>query len=362
MRRSVIDRLPDVSAPILISGFVVYTIVCIPAIGTSDRWTDPFYRAIPWLWVVPVIVSAPFDTFSKRRRRSLFVYALATAVIMGGCFGLFDRPSDVHLRAMVAFGLIFWGPIHIVAAAVTEAFAQFVLRYIRIFAGVAGTPTTPPGVVEAPRRIRAFYIVVLTATLAFPFVYRQSDLALARWHGEHWAERDWAERTARLMIPGSEVGRQRGVWPGMYDPKTGLEIYGTFGGIAMQIELEAYRVVIEKKLAQYGPAPLAKFLFTPEELISLLSRAKFERVASFPFAYGGATVYADGAVMSPGAYCHGPTSEGERLPFVYRRVFPEKGNVMVVVTENGFQVVHPDGRLLQSVRHPITEDMIRGGS
>jgi len=359
MRRSVIDRLSPKWRWLLTWGFGVYLFLCWPVIARRGYpEIDPFYLAIPWLWAVPVMFSAPFVGFSWGRVRNLLIYSFGAAAVMGGCFNEWAIPRHVDLAWMFVLGPIDWGLIVIAGTVAAEAIAQLVLRYVRVFAGTLGTPTTPPGVVEAPWRIRGYCIVLLAATLAFPFVYRQIALARAEQRGVKSAEQAWTEGAAVCAIPFDEMDSERGIRNWSYDPRTGLEIYAIGDGIAERTFWEAYRRVIEQKVARYGPAPLAKCLFTPEELVSLLNKAKFERLSTFPFKHGSLTINADGSMSGPD--WTGRTL-GKEVLFMYRTVVPEKGNSTVLVTDDGFKVIHPDGRILQSIWHPITEEMIRVG-
>jgi len=360
MRRSVIHESRAMAGLILWGGFVLYTELCYPAL-TRRGYPEiaPFYLAIPWLWPVPVILSAPFEALSWKRVLRLFIYGFVAAVFMEGCSTDLPVPRHPNLDVMLFMGPLIWGPIHLAGTAVTEAIARFVLRYIRVFAPGSETSAGAPSVIPSRNPVRAFYGLVLVGAVAFPFVYHWADLALARQRGEQWAEHDWAAGKGYLMISSDQRDWDSHVlWPQTYDPHTGLQVLEIEYGAVLRTEYEAYRRVIEKKVARYGPAPLAKCLFTPEELASLLKKAKFERVLTFPFKYGHLTINADGSVSRPSDVAGG--GSGEAAPFMYRAVVADKCNVMVLVEERGFTVIHPDGRVLQWITHRVTEDMIGG--
>ena len=95
-----------VSLGILMASVPFYVFLCLPAIRRRGfPEIDPFWLAMPWLWVVPIILSAPFGARTKLRKWSLIFYVLITAFIFAGTFVAFV-PHHVTTPDMVS-GLIF---------------------------------------------------------------------------------------------------------------------------------------------------------------------------------------------------------------------------------------------------------------
>lgn len=370
VRRAVVDERPGASAVVLVGGLIVYAAVCWPVISRRGfPEVDPFLLSFPWLWVLPLALSAPFDRLSKSRLWSLVLYALATAVIMARCHGPYARPRHVNLSEMLVFGLMFWGPIHLATAGLVETGIRLVLRHTRVFpepsvrlVGSAAHrgPLEEPSrtcnagpqsqrvgaarglllVTPSPGRLWGYFVALALMAVAFPFAFREGSLAYARWGGRRWAEEDWAKGDAFLFVREDE----RELTPGMletYDAETGLMLYQIYGGVAKRTRYEAYRAVIEKKLAEFGPTPMVKYLFTKEETESLIADGRLGDVASSLLRTGRLAISTDFStkfVLWPEAVPAGLSRE---------TTVAEKGGVRVVITGPTVETFHPDGRRLQ---------------
>ncbi len=332
MRRTVMATNPAASQGMLIVAFLVYVPLCAPVIGRRRTELDPFYHALPWLWIAPVLLSAPFGRLSRLRVLGLAAYALATAVVMGGCYGPYARPRHVSIGMMLAFGLVFWGPIHLAAAALTEAVSRCVLRWIRVF------PDRPPdgrpddAIQDSPSRLTRYFIAVIAIALVFPFAFRAAAFGLARRGGREWAESDWQDRTPLLFLdffdPEVSVGDI-----GCYDPVTGLQIDFISLGDLRRASCKAYNEAIAAKIAEFGPMTIVRRLFTLAELSTFLGSTEFAPVGEFP--------------QRPGQVSIGREEMGGGSLFV--ATAPSKGDVLVVVGARWLATYHPDGRMLQRV-------------
>jgi len=327
----VVERFPQIAEAILGFGFLVYAVFCVPVIrcrAFSD--IDPFVLAFPWLWVVPIVLSAPLVRMSRRRAWGLVAYAFAGGMIVGGCCGGMSVPRWVGFHEIVVVGLSFFGPILLVAAAVVETGTRVLFRCLRMHPGGGAAPDL--------RKFIRFLVVVGLLTVAFPFVFRTAVLAHERTSGRRYAEETWNAGDAILFVLPSEWEENPLMFE-IYDAATGLRMYPIYGGIARRTASEAAREVIHRKLAEFGPAPMSAYLLSAEELESLAGAGRLgdaARSLSESDALGVARDYAYGFAV-----------HDERPELAGETVATEKGGTRVVLKDGMIETYHPDDWLMQ---------------
>jgi len=373
------------SVGILAAGAVAYSAVCLPAITrAAGRDTDPFYLALRYLWPFPIVLSAWFCGASRLRGWSIVGYVFVTAFPAAGASNWFLVPRYVDIVEVSALVVLWFFPFHLAVAPGLEWLTQRVLKLFRTFAETEEV-SQAAGVLRRSRRTTLFVTLIITATVAFPVVYRQCVLARARWQGRRSALWAWEHGQAIRYVDDHEylkkVGEQtyevrddaRSLSDAVdsgWDPATGLKVdtrYGAryggtrYGGIAGRMWVEAYREVINQKLAANGPAPTAKYLFTVPQMVALLASGRMKELTS-SFWDHEKYVSADGEI----SYRNYPHSFlGVEPQFLYAVRLPEKGGVLVIASAECVVTYDPEGNMLQIFRDSvldleISEELLQG--
>lgn len=131
--REVLRPRPYVSAGILLAGVVALWFSCQRAIyARGYPPIDPFWQAMPWLWVFPLLVSAIYDRDRKRRFWQLLCYSVAVGFVLGGALGPGLVPRRVSVWDML-WGAAFMSPFVLGASWILDRGAQKALSYLRQF-------------------------------------------------------------------------------------------------------------------------------------------------------------------------------------------------------------------------------------
>lgn len=342
MKKDVIERRPGVSLFILGIGIVLYAFFCQPAIRRRGfPEIDPFWLAMPLLWVAPIILSALFDGKTKLRRWSVVIYAFLSSFFLSGT-GVLGMivPHHVTFYDML-LGMIFFGPVNLLIGFGVEWAAQAIFSRIRSFEDL-------PETVSSAFSTRVFLVSVLivAVSVVFPFSFRQINFVCARHRAIADAERDWTAGKAIWYMSRNEPSLF-GAEGNTYSVNNGLKTMVWYGGITDSVYQRAYRTVIETKLAKYGPTEMVKQLFTRKELTDLLDSGRVGRVESFPLKRGIAEISANGNYRSGGL----SGRRGEPSKYVYAVTVSEKNNALVVVTDADILVFDSAGNILQHVSY-----------
>jgi len=380
MARDLIARRPWLSTLILIVGAVICAILSMRAITRRGYpRIDPLYMSMAWLWVFPLLLSAIWDKLSLRRAGILLLYALFVAFIYAGVHGAVSIPRHMTLAETV-FLAPFFLPVGVGLVAAVELAGQFVLHFARrlrppIKPGICsdcGYPITQLGHPECPEcgrpfdeksllslydpteggrpvRTWVYAAVVVIAMFLFPLAYRSGNLSWHRQKACAWAEAKWA----RFQIAPPDSAGDPQCWTeffpiGHFNETSGLEMHGRMSSNTAYTGYQAYRSVFEEEFATNGFGPLADFLFTDEEFVSLASGGHLKAVDSFPFAFkGGMVVLSEGGQFTE---MHSYYGNVEPANVVRHAVVEEKNKVLVVMTERHIATFHPeDGMLLQFI-------------
>lgn len=337
MKKDVISRRPTLSIVILCIGLVLYGYLCQPAIHRRGfPEIDPFWIAMPWLWVAPITLSALFDGKTRMRRWSVDIYAVLASYFANGSV-VTIVPHHVSPTVML-IGMIFYGPVLLIIGRGVEWFSQAVLGRVRGFADSA--ETVPPGF---PARVITAGILISVLSVAFPWSCRTASFSIARCQARSDAARDWAAGKAIWHMDRNEPPLFGASSFNTYSVDKGLMTEAFHRGVTDAVYKKAYRAEIEAFLAKNGPARMAKQLITRDEFKSLLSGGRLERINTFPLKRGIAEISANGNYRSGGV----GQWRGEPSKYVYAVTVPEKNNTLVVVTDTDIVSFDQGGNMLQ---------------
>ena len=279
--RKCIDNQRWISFAILATSVPIYAYLCWPAIKQRGfPEIDPFWLAMPWLWIVPIFLSGLFDPASQSRKWRVVIYTLLSALFFSGTV-VMVVPHHVTVGEML-FGLLLWGPVNLLIAFIVEKMSQWLFRLLRI----SGNWNTETELTKISFRKKFAVVVILCLAAAFPFAYRAMVFYTARTNGQADAEQDWAQGKAIWYVERSDPAMFGASGDGCYSVANGLETETIRPGVTHAVYCEAYRAVVEEKLARFGPTDKVKDLFTEAELQALIRRGRFKRVESFPLKQG----------------------------------------------------------------------------
>jgi hypothetical protein len=340
MRKVYVRDEPGYAGGILLVGFMVCGFLCLPAITRRDSMTiAPFLLAMPWLWPAPILLSAPLVRFGTSRFAMLVAYMAGVAVVFGGLVG-YAVPRSVTIEYAVANGAVLALPM-LLLGLLTDALVRGSLRLIGVrhlpkpAAAGAVDPEEAAAASSMPRRVRTYMAVVALAAVLFPFAYHHGALAIARWQGARAAERDWAAGEGWWPVMVDEPESSPGA-AGTLDVKTGLPIVLVSRGLLHETWWRSYRDAIRRKVTEHGPAPMAKNLFTEQQLHDLVEGPSIRQIAEFPFIWGNVQIEDPGPVAG--------------RPFVvYIAIVQRQEEVLVAVTPLWGGVYLADGTHIQHI-------------
>jgi hypothetical protein len=346
-----VDNQRWLSGAILTASIPIYVCVCRPAIirrGYPE--IDPFWLAMPWLWIVPIILSGLFGHNSPSRKRSIIVYTFVSSFFFCGTL-IFSVPRSSSFVGMILLTLLFLGPLNLVVAFIVEKASQFAFRFIGLH-----------GDAKPNTHVKMFLaVVILGVAVAFPFASRAIVFHTARVQAQADAERDWAKGEAIWYVKRGDPAMFGASGDGCYGVVNGLKTEMMRPGVTANFYCEAYRAVIEQELAQSGATDKIKDLFNEGELQSWIKNAQFRRVESFPLKQGITEITLKGFQSTTGRGCY----FGEPSKFLYCAVIPEKKNALVVINDQNIWIFAGSGQLIQSIDYngypelKITEDALK---
>jgi hypothetical protein len=321
------------SGAILTASVPIYVCLCWPAIKRRGfPEIDPFWLAMPWLWIVPIVLSGLFDNASSRKR-SVITYTLASSFFFSATAG-FSVPRGMSFNEILLLTLLFFGPINLAIAFVVEKASQRLFRLLHIHEN--------PSSLTCPRNFLA--VVVLGFALAFPFACRTIEFRTARAEGRAKAEQDWANGEAVWYMRRDDPVMFGADGDNTYSVANGLKTDRMRPGVTATVYCEAYRATVEQKLAQFGPTAKVKDLATEAELQTWIKEGRFRRVESFPLKQGTTEITLGGYKTSNGQALF----RGEPCKFLYSANVPEKKNALVVINDDSIWIFTESGQLLQS--------------
>lgn len=359
MRKDSSDNRRWISVAILACSLPVYAYLCRPAIvrrGFPD--IDPFWLAMPWLWIVPIVLSGPFDSSTLVRKWSVVIYTFLCAFFFAGTF-ISVVPHHVDF-VDILLGTVFpWGPLNLVIALAVEKTTQRMIRLLHVREQNLSNDTSIMG----PLRAGAFMVVIVALAVSFPFACRAAVFHAARASAAADAERDWASGRAIWYVRRGDP-ETFGASGDCYSVDNGLKTETVKPGVTAAIYCEAYSDVVRRKLSMFGPADKIKDLCTKADLNGWIKAGRFHRAESFPLKQGAAEISLKG--YSVKGYGNVACFRGEPSAFLYYATIPEKKDALVVITDDSIWILDKTGELLQSIdsetygQMGITEDALIG--
>ncbi|MGA2242316.1 MAG: hypothetical protein ABSH11_09805 [Verrucomicrobiota bacterium] len=348
--RKGIDNQRWISVAVLAASIPVYACLCWPAIARRGfPEIDPFWLAMPWLWIVPIILSGLFDRASSSRKRIVIIYTLLSTYFFSGTI-VWMVPNCVTFSEMLLTTLFPCGPLNLLIAFVVEKESQRLFQFLHICDNAS----------SINRRRIFLAVAIFGLAVAFPFTYRAVAFQAARATGRANAERDWSKGEALWYTLRSDPAMFGASGDGCYSVANGLKTERMRPGVTATVYCEAYRAVVERKLEQFGPAEKIKDLSAEAELQTWIKDGRFRRVESFPLKQGSTEISLSGYKTSSGQALF----RGEPSKFLFYAIIPEKKNVMVVISNDSIWIFAESGQLLQSVNYEtyhqmgITEDVL----
>jgi len=323
------------SGAILTASVPIYIFLCSPAIRRRGfPEIDPFWLAMPWLWIVPIVLSGLFDNASSSRKRSVITYTLVSSFFFSATAGL-SIPRGISFSEILLLTLCFIGPINLAIVFVIEKASQRLFQLLRINGNSR--------FLICPRNF--LVVIILGFAAAFPFACRTIEFHTARVVARAKAERDWANGEAVWYIRRDDPAMFGADGGDTYSVANGLKTNRMRPGVTATVYCEAYRAAVEQKLAQFGPTAKIKDLVTESELQAWIREGRFKRVESFPLKQGTTEITLSGYKISTGQGCF----RGEPSKFLYSANVPEKKNALVVINDDSIWIFTEIGQLLQSV-------------
>ncbi|UCC31498.1 MAG: hypothetical protein JSU86_04320 [Phycisphaerales bacterium] len=375
MTKETITRRPKLAASILLAGAIVYFLLCQPAIWTRGYpRLDPFWRAMPWLWFVPVFISAVYDDDRRRRLSYLVLFAVFVGFTMAGTFGGALTPRHMSLAKMLR-GTVFWGPINVGVTLLLERGWHSVLRRVRGFTDEGkcrncgylirhltiarcpecGTPfdrrwltgdEPAPEPTLRPWRTRMVAVVLLAVAFSTPPLFHAAAIAISAQRGWAAGKRHWRAGTAVLYIdyigiPG--FAHKHSSLP--VDPLSGLPLLWASRGVEKETFERAFNAAVNEELAKAGKRSLSHYVFSNPELERLLNHASFHDIPQLPFRVGELIQLVDGP---EGLAVNGSSTRLD--PHLLPRQFAfleEPAGLLVLRCGNELYTMLEDGTLLQ---------------
>lgn len=289
---------------------VVYAIVCMPAVQRRGYPPiDPFWMAMPWLWVGGIMLSAIFDQPRPSQQRaarvqlkaqsevaeaapgavleyqtlgrsphspwsrtpSLIVFALFTALVDAATVGGMV-PRRMSMLGAIG-GMIMFGPLHLLVTAIVEGVSQRVLARFRRFDDCGG---------RFPAILKIGGTLLLAGFIAFPFLYRRLALASLEKEGIRRADADWSRQEVGIYADQhcevDEVGNYS--LTALYDSDTGFEWRANFRhGFE-----SSYNARVQERLRSEGPPAwsMRRFVIGDQDWSALMTASNFETITQFP--------------------------------------------------------------------------------
>jgi hypothetical protein len=296
---------------------------------------------MPWLWIVPIVLSGLFDAATQVRKWSVGIYTILSAIFFAGTF-VSIVPHHVNIVDMLLATVFPWGPLNLLIAFAVEAISQLVFSLLHI----REKSLTSNATKMRPFRAGSLIVVVLAFAVSFPFACRAVSFQAARSSAKVDAERDWASGRAIWYV---RRGDQEafGASGGCYSVDNGLKTEAVKPGVTAAIYCDAYRDVVKRKLSEFGPAGKIKDLCTKADLNVWIKAGRFQRVQSFPLTQGAAEISLKGYNVK--GFGNVACFRGEPSAFLYYATIPEKKDALVVITDDSVWIFDKTGELLQSI-------------
>jgi hypothetical protein len=271
---------PNETWLILFVGAMLYGLLCWPAIEHGGRTRlDPLWSAMPWLWLVPLLIYEIVDARPLRAKLWLiFAYSFATAFFFSGTIDS-SIPRFVSLQGMALAALVFVGPFHMLIAFAVLWITRFLWRLLH--AAVAKLNVSGWG--------GKWVAISLVAGLAiaFPVIYRHHAYAMAAQAAIDAADEGWQKGYAFHY---GEYSGQRAQLDGrtvehFVDPETGLAVVTRFWPLWSLVDYRRiYNDRLRELIAEHGLPhwSLKTHVVVDEDLVSMFNSSDLPEIKTFP--------------------------------------------------------------------------------
>jgi hypothetical protein len=275
----IVPRREAASVATLLIGGITYFFLCGPAIGQRGYPPlDPVWIAVTFLWVVPVLISCWFDSWSQPRRRlHLLVYALATACV-DSATPVTIVPKHINAFEIVLGTALFFGPYHIVATLFIEAIVQGTLGMWR---SIAAETTVSEWRPRFSLLAVMYFCTIFCIAIGLPIGFRTFTFQMLQARGKNAAERDWLAGKSSIYAGNDPFEVNGAIVEYEIDRDTGLWFHRPFRNSEFA---ESYNERIQELLHKDGGKvqALKESIPTPEQIVDLLDSSDLSEVTSFP--------------------------------------------------------------------------------
>ncbi len=264
----------DPGCLILIVGALAYATLCMPAISQRGYPPiDPFWTAIPFLWPLPLILSAIFNSQSDRiRLRAVSIYAIATAFFDSGTF-ITVVQNHVNPLGMLVFTVLGVGPFHLLVAYILEFLTQIIRAYTLKLLSTH----------HVWRTVLKWSIagIILIGTIAAPFAYRGVVFADSRQRARQQAEQNWQERKVYVFKRSFSDLRGNVLLESEFDVETGFPCQRRprFFGFEQEYNQRVTELIAERGYPEWS----MKDDFRSMEVVPNLFNSKEMKAVEFPY-------------------------------------------------------------------------------
>ncbi len=289
LRKAMARMLPYA---VLVLGWASYVLLCIPLMRSRGYDPGPFWDAMVWLWVVPLMLYFVVRPGGSNHRWTIIFYCAACA--WAGAAIPMVRPSRFDFQQSLwdwpgsALAYIFAGITLSFSAQIVVKLTRFTMRN-----GVGGCGGT--GVL--PRL--SLSVVLLACGIAFPWGYRAIAIYDLASQGRQDARHKWQWAARSTNIRGSALPRYLAV-SGLdvteyFDPHTGLSLepftplWTFFRPKERQRYNHAFQQELERLIQRHGlPKWSVKPYLIPSARLAVLFRTRPAKlIAHFPFRING---------------------------------------------------------------------------
>jgi hypothetical protein len=275
----IVPRRETASVASLFIGGITYTLLCGPAIGQRGYPPlDPIWTAVTFLWIVPLLVSCWFDSWSHPRRKiHLMVYAVATAFV-DSATPVNIVPKFISLFEVILTTALLYGPYHLVVTFLIEAIVQGILGMWR---SVAAETTVSEWRPRFSLLAVMYFCTIICITIGLPIGFRTFAFQMSQARGKDVAEREWLAGKPSIYVRNDPFEVKGVLIEYEIDRETALWIRRPFKDSEFA---KSYNKRMKELLHQDDGtlSALKESIPTPEQMVDSLDSSDMEEVTEFP--------------------------------------------------------------------------------
>jgi hypothetical protein len=277
--KAIVPRREAASVASLLIGGITYSLLCGTAIGQRGYPPlDPFWTAVTFLWVVPVLISCWFDSWSNPRRKiHLLVYALATAFV-DSATPVNIVPKFINPAELILATALLYGPYHVVVTFLIEAIVQGILGRWRSSAGETTESEWRP---RFSLLAVMYFCTISCVAIGLPIGFRSFVVQMQQIHGKDVAEQQWLAGEPSIYARNEPISVKDALVEYEIDRDTGLRFRHSFKDSEFA---QSYNERMKELLHQDDGRlqALKESIPTPERMVDLLDSSELNEVADFP--------------------------------------------------------------------------------